>query len=117
MTGAFKNYNPAADRRTRRLVLIAATILVIACMALVNAVMPRSLALPVSAQTPVPTVPYVARALGNQLAVYIEGEDSPALVTDIDVRALPAADREALANGITLSSEEALAKLLEDYGS
>ena len=37
--------------------------------------------------------------------------------TDIDTRALPAADREALADGIVLADAEALAKLLEDYGS
>ena len=37
--------------------------------------------------------------------------------TDIDIRTLPAADREALEQGILLSDTEALAKLLEDYGS
>ena len=37
--------------------------------------------------------------------------------TDIDVRTLPAADREALEDGILLSDAQALARLLEDYGS
>ena len=39
------------------------------------------------------------------------------LRTAIDTRTLPEADREALADGIVLEDELALARLLEDYGS
>ena len=37
--------------------------------------------------------------------------------TEIDTRTLPAADRDALEEGVVLADTEALAKLLEDYGS
>ena len=39
------------------------------------------------------------------------------LRTEIDTRTLPAADREALADGIVLTDAASLTKLLEDYGS
>ena len=72
---------------------------------------------------------------GNDLACYMDGGSievfgnaqdqvgntmnggEVVIRTDIDIRTLPAADREALEQGILLSDTEALAKLLEDYGS
>lgn len=59
--------------------------------------------------------PYVAQSEDGRLIVS-RGEET-VLRTAIDVRTLPAADREALADGIVLADAEALARLLEDYGS
>lgn len=59
--------------------------------------------------------PYVAQSENGLLVVSHGGE--VVIRTDIDIRTLPAADREALEQGILLSDTEALAKLLEDYGS
>lgn len=60
-------------------------------------------------------LPYIAQAEEGRLVVSRGGEI--VIRTDIDVRTLPAADREALADGIVLADAEALARLLEDYGS
>ena len=60
-------------------------------------------------------VPAGALAEDGRLIVSRGGET--VLRTAIDVRTLPAADREALADGIVLADAEALARLLEDYGS
>lgn len=60
-------------------------------------------------------LPYVAQSEDDRLVVSRGGE--VVIRTDIDVRALPSADREALEQGILLSDEQALARLLEDYGS
>ena len=68
-------------------------------------------AVPVSAAV----APYVAQSENGLLVVSHGGE--VVIRTDIDIRTLPAADREALEQGILLSDTEALAKLLEDYGS
>ena len=59
--------------------------------------------------------PYVAQSEDGRLIVSRGGET--VLRTAIDVRTLPAADREALADGVVLADAEALARLLEDYGS
>ncbi|MCI7124651.1 MAG: hypothetical protein MR935_00385 [Agathobaculum sp.] len=59
--------------------------------------------------------PYVARSEGG--AVVVSRGGRTVIRTDIDVRVLPQADREALSRGISLPDAEALAKLLEDYGS
>ena len=58
---------------------------------------------------------FYARCENGLLVVSHGGE--VVIRTDIDTRTLPAADREALEQGILLSDTEALAKLLEDYGS
>lgn len=61
------------------------------------------------------TEPYVAQSEDGRLIVMRGGET--VLRTAIDTRTLPEADREALADGIVLEDELALARLLEDYGS
>jgi hypothetical protein len=61
---------------------------------------------------------YVLRDLDGYIAVYFEGFDkAPAAVTDIELRQLPPADREALAEGMHVNSREELLLLLEDLGS
>ena len=59
---------------------------------------------------------YLARANGDQLAIY--GRDG-ALVAlfDLNVDTLPAADREALRVGIELHGQKAVQDLLADYTS
>ncbi|WP_087064400.1 BofC C-terminal domain-containing protein [Intestinibacillus massiliensis] len=104
---------PSDARWFRHMLLIAATVLIISGMALMH-----TRAVPAAAPIPAPAAQgYTAYALDNHIAIYNAGETSPALVTDIDVRALPLADQEALRQGIPLADDEALAHLLEDYGS
>lgn len=117
MSPFISSYHPSAARRTRRLVALAATILIIACMALAHMLLPRP-SQPVNAPAAEPVAtPYVAITLDNQIAIFVQGSETPLLITDIDVRALPSADREALSAGVTLQDDAALARLLEDYGS
>jgi len=49
------------------------------------------------------------------LAVFPAGSESPSMIYDVLVRALPAYDREQLANGIYAQNEAQLEQLLEDY--
>ena len=59
--------------------------------------------------------PYIAQSVSDRQVVSRGGEI--VLRTEIDVRTLPAADREALADGVVLPDAASLARLLEDYGS
>ncbi|MBO6010286.1 MAG: hypothetical protein J6P71_00625 [Oscillospiraceae bacterium] len=60
----------------------------------------------------------VVRERGGAVCVFLAGYDAqPAIVTEISVEALPAADRELLAAGMTVEGREALLRLLEDLGS
>lgn len=59
--------------------------------------------------------PYIAQSESDRLVVSRDGEI--VLRTAIDVRSLPAADQQALADGIVLPDAASLARLLEDYGS
>ena len=58
---------------------------------------------------------YTAKSVGNQVVIYETGRSDPVLMTGIDIRTLPEADRQALADGIRLQDATALAHLLEDY--
>ena len=58
---------------------------------------------------------YTAKSVGNQVVIYETGRSEPVLLTGIDIRTLPEADRQALAVGIGLQDATALAHLLEDY--
>lgn len=51
------------------------------------------------------------------VAVFRENADLPETVLDMPVSALPEPDRSALEQGIPVSDGQALAALLEDYGS
>lgn len=71
-----------------------------------------------AAQTVVIKQPlYYAALTGEQVTIYLAGREEPVLITDIDARTLPDADRAALAAGIPLDGMEAVQRLLEDYGS
>lgn len=71
-------------------------------------------AVPAHSEQAVP-VSYTAVSEDGRLTVYRDG--ALLMRTEIDTRSLPQADRDALNRGVILSDAEALAKLLEDYGS
>lgn len=58
---------------------------------------------------------YTAKSVGNQVVIYQTGSSEPIMLTGIDIRTLPDADRQALASGIALRNATELAHLLEDY--
>lgn len=60
---------------------------------------------------------YTAISEHNLIVIYRNGETEPMLFTNIDVRALPTADQDLLAQGIPLKDTEDISALLEDYGS
>ncbi|WP_318361053.1 hypothetical protein [uncultured Agathobaculum sp.] len=97
-----------ARRRMRIAVpfcLAAAASLVLAGRALLS-----PSAVPASA-----AVSYTVRSEQDRLIV--RQSDGTVLRTAIDTRTLPAADREALREGIILDDADELARLLEDYSS
>lgn len=97
-----------ARRRMRIAVpfcLAAAASLVLAGRALLS-----PSAIPASA-----AVSYTVRSEQDRLIV--RQSDGTVLRTAIDTRTLPAADREALREGIILDNADELARLLEDYSS
>lgn len=96
-------------RRQRRIAL-AACLLALVCAGF--AARAYFTPTPVMAET---AFPYVATSENGTLIVQQAGET--VIRTNIDTRALPQADREALDAGVTLADADALAKLLEDYGS
>ena len=67
-------------------------------------------AVPASAE-----VSYTVRSEQDRLIV--RQSDGTVFRTAIDTRTLPAADREALREGIILDNADELARLLEDYSS
>lgn len=67
---------------------------------------------------PEPSEPlWVVGVWQGQVAVFRSGALTPETVLDMPVAALPEQDRDALEQGISVSDREALAALLEDYGS
>ncbi len=61
---------------------------------------------------------YTVREYMGKIAVYKtvkNGETTLASLTDVDVSSLPDSDRQKLKQGITVSSEEDMLQILEDY--
>ena len=102
-----------ALQRARRQRRIAA----LACIAALLSVFFATRTYFTPAAMPVSTaeIPYVAQTEDHLLVISRGGE--VVIRTEIDTRTLPAADRDALEEGVVLADAEALAKLLEDYGS
>ncbi len=98
----------------RRYFIIALTICVIAGMVMLHTIR-KTTAIAPAAYTA--ETPYSAGIQNGRVAIYIQGQDTPALLTDIWVDTLPAADQKALQARMGIASEEDLAKFLEDYGS
>jgi len=61
--------------------------------------------------------PYTLREYEGCVAIYCGGEMQPGTVTDIEVRLLPARDREMLREGLGADDLRELSRLLEDLGS
>lgn len=97
-------------RRQMRLALVAcAAALICAFFAL------RSYFTPVSVPANADPAPYIAYNDEGRVTVSRGGE--VVIRTEIDTRSLPQSDRAALDQGIELPDAQALAKLLENYGS
>lgn len=63
------------------------------------------------------TSPYTLREYEGCVAIYCGGAVQPGTVTDIEVRLLPARDRELLRCGVDAADLQELSRLLEDLGS
>lgn len=70
---------------------------------------------PAAAQTAGSAPSYYAALVEEHVVIYLNGRPEPVLVTEIDARALPDADRALLADGIPLESAADVNQLLEDY--
>jgi sugar (pentulose or hexulose) kinase len=53
----------------------------------------------------------------SRVAVFIEGEEKPFIVTDTYANTLPEIDRDELKKGVKVSGEKELQKAIEDYCS
>lgn len=102
------------SKRTRRLLLLIAVPLAVLTAALAAGV---ALSRTAEATGDLPPPKYILSGYNGLVAVYLPGEETPSYVTETPVSFLPSADREALANGMPVYSEEELTRLLEDYGS
>lgn len=60
---------------------------------------------------------YYASVVNNHVAIYLRGQNEPVLITEIDARTLPDADRKLLQDGLPLENAADVNHLLEDYGS
>jgi len=60
---------------------------------------------------------YLLREYDGELAVFRENETEPWKLYSVAVNSLPESDRILLRNGIPVSGEEELRRLLEDYTS
>lgn len=58
---------------------------------------------------------YYAALVNEHIVIYLNGRTEPVLVTEIDARTLPDADRTLLENGIPLENAAEVNRLLEDY--
>lgn len=68
-----------------------------------------------AAQTAGQAPGYYATLVDHQIVIYLNGRAEPVLITEIDARTLPDADRELLENGIPLENAADVNRLLEDY--
>ena len=60
---------------------------------------------------------YILKLHNGKLAVFNEGENIPAQITDISERTLRKFDYEQLSEGVVVVGDVELAMRLEDYGS
>ncbi len=60
---------------------------------------------------------YWLREFEKKLAVFPAGSDKPSYISEVYVSTLPKADRKKLAEGIEVSGQKELNRLLEDYCS
>lgn len=100
-------------------VFAAALVLTLAIGGAVSAKPPEEPAeVSAPAEEPREGLRFVVRERSGRVCVFREGfETQPAIVTEISVEGLPAADRALLRQGLEVAGREALLRLLEDLGS
>lgn len=72
---------------------------------------------PTQAEQPTNYQTYIVREYNGMVAVFYNGEDKPFKVTDRYVSALPQQDINDLKQGIQVTNDESLRRLLEDLCS
>ena len=87
------------------------------CIPLTLAVFALFFSLSALFRTVTPLSLYRLQLVGGELRMHTAGRRDYAVLREIDTGGLPAADRARLSKGIVLSSEEALDRFLENYGS
>ena len=87
------------------------------CIPLTLAVFALFFSLSALFRTVTPLSLYRLQLVGGELRLHTAGRRDYAVLREIDTGGLPAADRARLSKGIVLSSEEALDRFLENYGS
>ncbi|MDD6877175.1 MAG: hypothetical protein PUD44_05235 [Clostridiaceae bacterium] len=87
------------------------------CIPLTLAVFALFFSLSALFRTVTPHSLYRLQLVGGELRLHTAGRRDYAVLREIDTGGLPAADRARLSKGIVLSSEEALDRFLENYGS
>ena len=60
---------------------------------------------------------YIVKEYQNVIGIFFEEEEVPFRVIDVPVATLPEADQKMLEEGIRVSDEKSLQRLLEDYES
>lgn len=107
-----------STKQVRYLAVCAAAVIAAAAILCLAAVVLRSVETPAKERTAAPpeTVYRIIGEWEGKVAVYVPGTDMPETVYDTMVMSLPEEERQHLYNGIEVSSREALALRLEDYG-
>ncbi len=73
---------------------------------------------PRNVTTAIPTFPVqTLKGWNGQVARFLNGEDQPTEIYDIPVASLPTETQQELSLGITVTTEEALFALLENFSS
>lgn len=105
---------------------------VIACALLIGSAMWASALLPLGTDqdppaqrgavsttttTTAPTYSMLLKEWNGQVALFSPDGSEPLTVYEVNVQTLPEEERQSLADGITVSSEEELAAILENYTS
>lgn len=62
-----------------------------------------------------PSCKYIVGDYCGYVAVFVPGQTYPSYITETRISTLPAADRQMLAQGIYVQTEEELTAILEDY--
>lgn len=99
----------------RRIILITCLILAALSLALIYTPPTDQPAAAIRQQNDGP--PYTVKTYQGYVAVFTGDSDTPSKVTGIRAELLPLQDQLDLAEGIPISSKEALSALLEDYGA
>lgn len=101
----------------RRIILITCLILAALSLALALIYTPPTDQPAAAIQQQNDGPPYTVKTYQGYVAVFTGDSDTPSKVTGIRAELLPLQDQLDLAEGIPISSKEALSALLEDYGS